>query len=137
MTLLVTPVGALVAANAYLRAELDALNNPLPVGVTPSKGNPTSYALLSRPGTSGSQLMADHMVRVRVFDADAVVCQRNSDLIWALMMAANHRKITTPEGDVWITAATNHTGPVDLDDDDVPLFGSQCAVFWTIATKPV
>ncbi len=138
MALLATPVGALVAARAYLRGELDSRGNSLSVDVTPPGGVPRSYALLSRPGASTRSIITDdHLIRVRVFDADAVVCQRNSDLIWALLKAANHIKVTTSEGDVWITAATDHAGPSDLDDPDVPLFGSQCAVFWTIATKPI
>lgn len=134
----VPPVGPLVAARAYLRAKLDELGNALPVNVTPPEGKPKSYALLSRPGASARSLFTDdHLIRVRVFDTDAVVCERNCDIIWSLLKAANHTLVSTPEGDVWITAATDHAGPSDLDDPDVPLFGSQCAVFWTIATKPI
>lgn len=134
----VVPVGPLVAARAYLRGKLDVLGNPLPVGVTPPSGKPTSYALLSRPGSSERSLITnDYLIRVRVFNADAVTCEDNCELVWSLLKAANHIKVATPKGDVWITAATDHAGPSDIDDPDVPLFGSQCAVFWTIATKPL
>lgn len=132
------PVDPLTAARAYLRDRLNAEGNPLPVGVTPPPGEPKSYALLSKPGSSARSLFTnDYLIRVRVFDTDSVKSDSNCELIWALLKSANHTKVTTTEGDVWITAATSHAGPSDLEDPDVPLWGSQCAVFWTIATKPL
>lgn len=134
------PVPALVAARAYLRAELDARSNPLTVDVQPPAGEPAGYGLLSLlPSHQRSRFTVDYAIRVRVFDPDAVRCHRNTDLVWALMTSATHRKVQTPLGAVWISAACpGEPGPSDLDDEDVPeLFGLQFSVFWTIALKPL
>lgn len=137
---LAVPVGPTVAARAYLLDELTARGNALPVGATPPAGTPTSYALLSRSGSHNrSRFTVDYMIRTRVFDADAVQCERNADLLWSLMGAATHRKVSTPLGDVWISAAQPaEDGPSELSDPDVPqLFGLQFGTFWTIALKPL
>lgn len=137
MTVLVPPVGPLTAARRYLLDELAARSNPLPVGPTEPDGEPTSYALLSRPGLSRAPFLGHYLIRLRTFDKDLVRLERNADLLHALMLAAVHKKITVPdEGSVWITAATHHYGPEELNDDEVPLFGMQSAVFWTIGLKP-
>lgn len=138
MTVLIPAVGPLVAARAYLLDALTERGNPLPVGVTPPAGtNPQSYALLSRPGSATrAPFLGDFLIRVRVFDADAVRLERNADLLHRLMLAATHTFITTTEGAVWITAATQQTGPASLDDPDVPLFGMQSSIFWTIGLHP-
>ncbi|AXQ53035.1 tail terminator [Mycobacterium phage Rando14] len=137
MTVLVPPVGPITAARRYLLDELAARGNALPVGPSAPAGEPTSYALLSRPGTNKAPFLGHYLIRVRVFDRDVVRLERNADLLHALMLAAVHRKVTVPgEGSVWITAATHHYGPAELDDEDVPLFGMQSAVFWTIGLKP-
>lgn len=133
---LVPSVGPLVAARAYLLDELAARANPLPVGANPPEGEPSSYALLSRPGSDRDVFLGHFLIRVRVFDSDVVRLERNADLLHALLCGANHRKVHTPGGDVWITGAAHHYGPADLDDPDVPLFGMQAAVFWTIGLKP-
>jgi hypothetical protein len=130
------PVGPLVAARAYLLAELEARDNPLPVGINPPDGTPTSYALISRPGSTSRVFLGDYQIRLRVFDVDAVRLERNTDLLHRLLLSAAHNLIETTEGDVWITAATQSFGPASFDDDDVPLFGMQAAVFWTIGLKP-
>lgn len=130
------PVGPLVAARSYLTTELQLRDNPLTVGVNPPTGNPTSYALISRPGSATRVFLGDYLIRVRVFDVDAVQLERNTDLIHRLLLSAAHTYIETTEGDVWITAATQSSGPSSFDDDDVPLFGMQAAVFWTIGLKP-
>lgn len=133
---LTPPVGPLVAARAYLLEELDARDNPLQVGITPPVGSPQSYALISRTGGAVRVFLGDYLIRVRVFDADAVRLERNADLLHRLMLTAVHRNISTTEGSVWITAATAQMGPSSFDDSDVPLFGMQMAVFWTIGLKP-
>ena len=129
-------VGPLVAARAYLQAELADRGNPLPVGITPPPGVPQIYALLSRPGTGTRGFLSDFMIRVRVFDTDAVRLERNADLLWRLLLEANRRRIDTTEGSVWVTGATNHMGPATYDDDEVPLPGMQFAVFWTVGLHP-
>lgn len=136
MPILAPPVGPLVAARAYLLAQLAERQNPLPVGVQPPPGTPTSYALLSRPGGSErSMFTGDYLIRVRVFDKDVEQCEHNADLLHRLLMAARHRKIATEKGDVWITGTQHQDGPSSLDDPDIPLPGMQCAVFWTIGLK--
>lgn len=134
--LLMPPVGPLVAARAYLLEELAARSNPLSVGVIPPPGDPTSYALLSRPGGAVRAFLADYLIRVRVFDLDAVRLEQNADLLHRLLLTVSHRRITTDEGGVWIAGATAQSGPSSFDDPDVPLFGMQMAVFWTIGLKP-
>lgn len=136
MTILMPPVGPLVAARAYLLDELDARDNPLAVGITPPPGTPQSYALLSRPGGATRMFLADYLIRLRVFDTDVVRLERNADLLYRLMLEANRRHIDTTEGAVWITGATSQMAPASFDDPDVPLFGMQCAVFWTIGLRP-
>lgn len=134
---LMPPVGPLVAARAYLLDELAARGNPLPVGVTPPAGtNPQSYALISRPGGAARVFLADYLIRVRVFDADAVRLERNADLLHRLMLTASHRRVDTEQGSVWVSAATAQSGASSLDDPDIPLFGMQFAVFWTIGLRP-
>ncbi|AXH46853.1 tail terminator [Mycobacterium phage Aminay] len=134
--ILVPPVGPLVAARAYLLDELAGRDNPLQVGLTPPGGTPTSYALLNLSGTNPRVFLADFLIRVRVFDRDAVRLENNANLIHRLMLHAVSRKIHTTEGDVTISAATHQFGPADLDDPDVPLAGKQLAVFWTIGLRP-
>lgn len=140
------PVGPMTAARAYLRAELDARGNALPVGVMPSSGDrhqpssgviPQSYALLTRPGSSRrSAFSTDYLIRVVVFDDDSERLEANADLVYALLMGAGHRKVTTSRGDVWISDAIHQMGPSEHDDPEVPLFGLELAVFWTIGLKP-
>lgn len=130
------PVGPLVAARAYLTAELAARGNTLHVGVTPPAGTPQSYALLSRPGSTTRIFLTDFMIRVRVFDGDAVRLERNADLLYRLMLEANHRRIDTVEGSVWVNGASSQMGPASLDDPDVPLWGMQFAVYWTVGLQP-
>jgi len=129
-------VGPLVAARAYLLDELAARDNPLSVGIKPPGGQPQSYALLSRPGSVTREFLVDYMIRVRVFDADAVQLERNADLLYRLMLEANHRLIDTDLGSMWVTGATDHMGPSSFNDDDVPLFGMQFAVHWTVGLQP-
>lgn len=136
MSVLMPPVGPLVAARAYLLAELDSRANPLPVNITPPAGQPQSYALLSRPGSTTRLFLTDYMIRVRVYDADAVQLERNADLLYRLMLEVNHQQIVTELGAVWVTGATDHMGPATYDDDDVPLFGMQFAVHWTLGLHP-
>lgn len=136
MTVLVPAVGPLVAARSYLLSELSQRGNDLPVGVTPPPGSPTRYALLSRPGSNNRVFLSDFLIRVRVFDGDAVRLERDADLLHRLMLSVSRTLITTSEGSVWVTAATQQSGPSTLDDPDIPLFGMQSAVFWTIGLHP-
>ncbi|QAX95555.1 tail terminator [Mycobacterium phage Nibb] len=137
MTVLVPPVGPLTAARRYLLDELAARGNPLPVGGEVPDGEPVSYALLSRPGTSTDVFLQHSLIRVRVYDGDLVRLERNADLVHRLLLHAVHKHIVVPdEGAVWITGATHEYGPADFDDKRVPLFGMQSAVFWTIGLRP-
>lgn len=131
------PVGPLVAARTYLLDQLAARNNPLPVDVEPPGGTPTSYALLSSPGSDTRVFLADYTIRVRVFNNDAVQLEDDGILLHRLLMHAVHQKITVPgKGAVTISAAKHQYGPADLDDPDVPMLGKQAAVIWTIGLKP-
>lgn len=136
MTVLLPPVGPLVAARTYLLDELAARGNTLPVGVTPPAGTPESYALLSRPGGATRMFLADYSIRVRVFDNDTVQLERNAELLYRLLLEANHRRIDTVDGSVWITGAMSQMAPATFNDPDIPLWGMQCAVFWTIGLQP-
>lgn len=135
-TLLLPPVGPLVAARAYLLDELASRNNPISVGISPPAGDPTSYVLLDRPGSSTRVFLVDYMIRVRVFDRDAVRLEQNADLVCRLMLGAIHRRIDTEQGSVWVTGTRHQYGPAAMDDPDVPLFGMQAAVYWTIGLRP-
>lgn len=136
MSVLIPAVGPLVAARAYLLDELAARDNPLPINIGPPQGQPQSYALLSRPGSATRNFLTDYMIRVRVYDADAVQLERNADLLYRLLLEVNHRNIDTEHGSVWVTGSTDHMGPATYDDDEVPLHGMQAAVFWTIGLQP-
>ena len=133
---LVPPVGVLVAACTYLRAELDARGNALPLGVSPPPGPPQPYGLITRPGGAARGYLGDYMVQVSVFDTDVIRLERNADLMWRLLLSAGHTKIDTSEGSVWITGATNSSAPYGVDDPDVPMFGMRMSVFWTIGLRP-
>lgn len=137
MTVLAPAVGPLTAARRYLLDELAARGNPLPVGLEPPQGQPQYYTLLSRPGSNTEAYLGHFLIRVRTFDSDVVRLERNADLLHRLMLHATRRRIDVPgEGSVWITGATHHYGPGELDDPDVPLYGLQSAVFWTIGLRP-
>ncbi|ARQ95454.1 hypothetical protein I5G81_gp15 [Mycobacterium phage Shandong1] len=137
MTVLVPPVGPLTAARRYLLDELAARGNTLPVSQVVPDGSPTSYTLLSRPGTSTDVFLQHSLIRLRTYDDDLVRLERNADLLHRLMLHAVHKHIVVPgEGAVWITGATHEYGPASFDDKRVPLPGMQSAVFWTIGLRP-
>lgn len=136
MAVLMPPVGPLVAARTYLLDELALRDNTLAVGITPPPGQPQPYALLSRPGSTTRLFLTDFMIRVRVYDTDAVQLERNADLLYRLMLEVNHQQIVTELGSVWVTGATDHMGPATYDDGDVPMFGMQFAVHWTVGLHP-
>jgi len=132
VTLLLPPIGALEAARTYLLGALFDRDNPLPIGIVPPPGNPRSYALISRAGGKVRDFLADYQIRVRVYDTDAVNLETNTDLLHQLMLQVNHRAIGNG---VWVTAATQSSGPATYDDPDVPLFGNQFSVFWTFGLR--
>lgn len=134
--ILLPPVGPLAAARAYLLGELQARGNDLPVGVVAPEGNPQCFALLSRPGGATRVFLADYLIRVRVFDKDAVRLEENTELLHRLLLHAGRHEITVNDKSVWVTAATPHVGPIEFDDPDVPMFGMQAAVFWTFGLRP-
>ncbi len=136
MTVLVEPIGPLTAARAYLLDELSARGNPLPVGVQPPPGEPVSYALLQLLDTKTRVILTDYAIRVRVFDADTERLEHNTGLAHRLMLHAVHRRVTAAGRTAWITAAAPLAGPSDLDDPDVPLFGRQFTVVWSIGLNP-
>jgi len=92
--------------------------------------------LLSRPGSSSRVFLGDYLIRVRVFDTDAVRLERNTDLIHRLMLSVSHRMITTSEGEVWVTGSHPQMGPSDFTDPVSKMFAMQIAVFWTIGLRP-
>jgi len=131
MTVHLPEIGPLVAARTYLVAELADRGIELPVGVTPPDGDqPQPYVLLSGPGGSTRVFLEDCMIRVKVFDSDAVRLERHADLLHRLMLAASHTKIVTNSGSGWVTGAVPSMAPASLDDPDVPMFGMQFSVFW-------
>ena len=138
MNVLLPAVGPLVAARSFLMAELELRGNMLPVGVSPPAGEVRPYVLLSRPGgNTRGPFLTDYTIRVRVFDADLVQLESNTELLHRLMLSANHRRILTPAGSVWITGARPQMGPLDFGGDDgIPLWGMQFAVAWTIGLRP-
>lgn len=129
-------VGPLVACRAYLSAALAERNIVLPVGVVPPPGAPQPHALLSRPGGTQRAWLGDYLLRVRVFDTDAVRLERNTDLLHQLMLGASHTRVTTQVGSTWVTGTAAQMTPRDFDGDDNDMFGMQFAVFWTIALHP-
>jgi hypothetical protein len=136
MTLLINPVGSLVACRTYLRAELDDRGNDLPIEVrVPAGAALGPYALLSRVGGTTRGFLVDHLLRVRVFDADMVRLEANVDLLHRLMLEVMAARIDTERGAVFITGATPQLGPSELNDPDIPLPGMQFAVFWTIGLR--
>ena len=132
MTVLVPPVGPLVAARSFLLEELGSRGNDLPVGVVPPRGEFQPYVLLSRPGGSSAAFLGHYLIRVRVFDTDAVRLERNTDLIHRLLVSVAHKRIDTPEGPVWVTGASPQMGPSDFTDPVSQVFAMQMAVFWTL-----
>lgn len=143
MTAYGPPVSPITAARAYLRAELAARGNPLPVGVDPpaQASGEVPHALLSRPGSNRRNLFTvDYMLRVQVYDHQLLACERNADLLWSLMGAATHTRITLPSGEaVWIDAATQAQpgGPGEFEDGRTAMHAMQFATFWTISLKPI
>jgi hypothetical protein len=143
--ILAPAIEPLLAFRQYLNDEMNIRSgsiittsgNPLTADVIPPSANPpTSYVLISRPGRSQATMFtADYLLRACVFDNDSVNAARNADIVHAIMMSANHRRISTDDGVLWITKATHQYGPAEFDDPDVPLFGYQMAVFWTVSLK--
>lgn len=130
-------VGPLAAARVYLLSELAVRGVDLPVGVSEPPGKPSRFALLQRSGSHDRSLVTtDYLIRVRVFDADSVVAESNADLVYGLLMMARHRRIEVGARHVWVSGTGHQLGPSVLEDPDVPLFGFQLAVFWTLALKP-
>lgn len=130
-------VGPLVAVRSYLRDELAARSVVLPVGVTAPSGEPKRFALLQRLGSHDHSLFTtDYLIRVRVFDEDAVSAESNADLVYGLLLMARHRRIVVGPSHVWVSGSEHQLGPSVVDDPDVPLHGYQLAVFWTLALKP-
>lgn len=137
MSVMLPEAGPLVAARSYLTAELAERGIDLPVGVTPPAGVPRPYVLLSRPGGTTRAYLADYMIRVRVFDTDAVRLENNVELLHRLMLAASRRRIEVADaGGVWVVGTSPSMSPSDYDDPDLPMFGMQFAVFWTFGLRP-
>lgn len=130
-------VSPLAAARVYLKAELAGRGVVLPVGVSEPAGRPKRFALLQRMGSHDRSLFTtDYLIRVRVFDEDSVLAESNADLVYGLLMMARHRRIDVGGSHVWVSGTDHQMGPSDFEDPDVPLFGFQLAVYWTLALKP-
>lgn len=140
MTLVEPASPPLAACRAYLEQKLAARGDgfDLPVGNTPPEGIPTAYILLSQLGTEPRGPVSDYLIRARLFNADSWACVKQASYVHAALMgAAQHRIVIPAVGALWVTGTTHQMGPADLDDPDVPLFGQQMAVFWTVAVKPI
>ena len=138
MTLVAPESPPLAACRVYSEQKLTARGYDLPVDATPPDGEPTAYVLLSQLGTVPRGPVTDYLLRARLFNADPWACiQQAQYLHAALLGAAQHRIVIPDVGALWVTGTSHQMGPADLDDPDVPLFGQQMAVFWTVALKPI
>lgn len=127
-----------IACRAYLLRRLADRGIDLSVGATPPPGKPTRYVLLNQIDSEPRGPVADYLLRARVFNEDAFECGQHATLLHAALLGAAQTRIVFPDvGALWVTGTRHHSGPSDLDDPDVALFGQAMAVFWTVALKPI
>lgn len=148
MVVLAPTLGPLTALRAYLINELPLHGIVgLPVAISPPAGPPVPWVQVQHVGTSRLSLFTNrYMLRVAVFDTDAVVCERRAGIISGLVLGANHAHIVTADGDVWISGVDHQAGPGSIDaayympsvaDAAISMFGQQITFFWVIAPKPI
>lgn len=130
-----------IACRAYLTRRLydhGIAEEYLPVGATPPAGTPRRYVLLNQLDSRRRGPLADYMLRARVFNEDAFEVGQHGTLLHGALLAAAQVKVVFPDvGTLWITGTEHVSGPSDLDDPDVPLFGQAMTVWWTVALKPI
>jgi hypothetical protein len=130
-----------IACRAYLTQALAARNITeefLPIGATAPDGEPRRYVLLSQVDSRQRGPVADYLLRARVFNEDAFECGQHTTLLHAALLGAAQVRVVFPNvGELWVTGTEHQSGPSDLDDPDVPLFGKAVTVFWTVALKPI
>ena len=127
-----------IACRAYLMRRLDDHGIELSVGATPPEGRPTRYALLNQIDSRQRGPVADYLLRARVFNEDAFECGQHATFLHAALLGAAQTRIVFPDvGELWVTGTEHVSGPSDLDDPDVALFGQAASVFWTVALKPI
>ncbi|MCV7226060.1 hypothetical protein [Mycolicibacterium komossense] len=127
-----------IACRAYLLSRLADRDIDLSVGATPPAGEPTRYVLLSQVDSRQRGPVADYLLRARVFNGDAFECGQHTTLLHAALLGAAQTRIVFPDvGSLWVTGTEHVSGPSDIEDDDVALFGQAVSVFWTVALKPI
>lgn len=127
-----------IACRAYLMRRLLDRGIDLSVGATPPPGKPTRYVLLNQIDSRRRGPLADYLLRARVFNEDTFECGQHATLLHAALLGAAQTRIVFPDvGQLWVTGTEHVSGPSDLDDPDVALFGQAIAVFWTVALKPI
>jgi hypothetical protein len=130
-----------IACRAYLTQRLAArgiTEEYLPVGATPPAGTPRRYVLLNQVDSRRRGPVADYLLRARVFDEDAFEVGQHATVLHAALLGAAQVRIVFPDvGALWVTGTEHQSGPSDLDDPDVALFGQAMTVFWTVALKPI
>lgn len=127
-----------IACRAYLMRRLEDRGIDLSVGATPPAGRPTRYVLLNQVDSRRRGPVADYLLRARVFNEDVYEVGQHATLLHAALLGAAQTRIVFPDvGSLWITGTEHVSGPSDLDDPDVALFGQAMAVFWTVALKPI
>lgn len=127
-----------IAAGAYLTRRMVDRGIDLSIGATPPDGRPTRYVLLNQVDSRRRGPLADYLIRARVFNEDAFEVGQHGTLLHAALLGAAQTRIVFPDvGTLWVTGTEHVSGPSDLDDPDVALFGQAMAVFWTVALKPI
>ena len=127
-----------IAAGAYLTRRMADRGIDLSIGAAPPDGRPTRYVLLNQVDSRRRAYLADYMIRARVFNEDAFECGQHATLLHAALLGAAQTRIVFPDvGQLWVTGTEHVSGPSDIKDDDVALFGQQMTVFWTVSVKPI
>lgn len=130
-----------IACRAYLTQRLTdrgITEEFLPVGATAPDGEPRRYVLLNQVDSRRRGPVADYLLRARVFDEDVFRCGQHTTLLHAALLGAAQVRVVFPDvGELWVTGTEHQSGPSDLDDPDVALFGQAVTVFWTVALKPI
>lgn len=127
-----------IACRAYLLRRLADRGIDLPVGATPPEGKPTRYVLVNQVDSDPRVIVSDYLLRARVFNEDVFQLGQHATLLHAALLGAAQARIVFPDvGELWVTGTRHVSGPSDLDDPEIPLFGQAISVLWTVALKPI
>ena len=122
-----------IACRAYLTRRLfdrGITEEFLPVGATAPEGKPRRYVLLNQVDSRRRGPIADYLLRARVFDEDVFLCGQHRTLLHAALLGAAQVRAVFPNvGELWVTGTEHQSGPSDLDNPDVALFGQAATVF--------